>query len=113
VGVDAAADYLALDSHRFPWLTRLGVREADDGSMGIDLELEFRDEGRGRLIVRCGGVRELEFKQPWTTDMRFHSLDITDVRDRQLEGIAYFVVDIEQDWLSFNAASLSTSVNVD
>jgi hypothetical protein len=73
----------------------------------VDLELEFRDERSGRLVISCEDVRNLVFKQPWTTDMRLHSLDVTDVRSRQMEGIAYSVTDVEQEWLSFTAATFS------
>jgi hypothetical protein len=70
----------------------------------------FRDEGTGRLIVACTGVRNLRFTQPWTSDMKLHWLSVTDVRDRQLEGIGFEVVDFERDWLSFTAATFTAEV---
>jgi hypothetical protein len=103
------ADYSALEPRRFPWLSRLAMHEEPDAA-GLVLELEFRDERTGRLIVRCEGVRELEFKQPWTTDMRLHALHVTDFQTRQLEGIAYAVADIEEECLSFKSASFTASV---
>jgi hypothetical protein len=109
--VNAVADYLALEPRRYPWLTRLAIDEAPDVSTGLALELEFRDDAAGRLMVRCEGVRELVFKQPWTTDMRLHGLHVTDVRDRQLGGIGYVIADVEEEFLSFKAASLSASAD--
>jgi hypothetical protein len=100
-------DYLALEPRRFSWLERMEVRAAGSG---FDLELEFRDESSGRLVVVCEGVRDLVFKQPWTTDMRLHALEVTDVRSRQMEGVAYSVSDLEQESLSFTAATFSAQV---
>jgi hypothetical protein len=42
--------------------------------------------------------------------MKLHWLSVTDVRDRQLEGIGFEVVDFERDWLSFTAATFTAEV---
>lgn len=95
--------YLALDPIHFPYLRQLTVveREAD---LGVDIELELRFYGaaEGTLLVRCGGVRDLVFRQPFTTDMKLHSLNVHDVSGAQLEDVRFEVRDLEEEWLSFS-----------
>ena len=72
--------------------------------------MAFRAEGAELLTVACAGVRGLTFTQPWTSDMKLHWLDVTDVRDRQMEGIGFEVVDLEREWLSFTTATFTSRV---
>lgn len=94
--------YRALSPRDYPYLERLAIVE-EAGALGPEIALEMRFYGADgkRLLVRCSGVRDLEFKQPWTTDMKLHSLKIADLASAQMEDIRLAVRDLEEEFLSF------------
>jgi hypothetical protein len=100
--------YRSLDPRQYPWLASLALSESEGGR--LDVEMSFRDEGVGRIIVECAGVRAFRFTQPWTSDMKLQWLDVTDIRDRQMEGVGFEVVDFERLWLSFTSATFAARV---
>jgi hypothetical protein len=99
----AVDSYLALSPRELPYLRRLTLTEDDEAVNGPEytLELVFSGGRSEELVVRCEGVRELTFRQPFTTDMRLHSLNVEDLSSSQLEEINFRVMDIEEEWLSF------------
>src|SRR4051794_12225173 len=94
--------YLAMSPREFPYLRRFTLREAErGGSPDIQLELVFRGLEPGSLVVTCAGVQGLVFRQPFTSDMKLHALDVRDASSAQLENIRFEVCDIEEEALSF------------
>jgi len=102
--------YLALSPRDFPHLRSLLLVEQDSGD-GPELvvELTFVGSGSESLVVRCAGVRDLVFRQPFTSDMRLNALDVDDVRHAQLETIGFEVRDIEQEHLSFKSRTFDVA----
>jgi hypothetical protein len=94
--------YLALSPRDFPNVEALSLFEIDrDEGLEIDLEMTFRGASNERLVVRCAGVRDLAFRQPFTSDMKLHSLDVRDVSGAQMELISFEVCDLEREAISF------------
>ena len=104
--IDTAKRYLALAPRDFPYLRRLTVVEQGLDESTIELELCFCGASERCLIVRCTGVRDLAFRQPFTTDMKLHSLEVQDLASAQLEGISFEVHDLEQESLSFKCRTV-------
>lgn len=95
-------EYEALPIGDFPLLRHLSVRAAEDeDGIEISLEMSFHGAGAGSLVVRCSGIRDLVFRQPWTSDLKLHRLMVDDVSESQWEGVAFKVRDLEEECLSF------------
>jgi len=110
--VSRAVDrYLELTPGDFPYLRRLAIVERV-GKVGvdIDIEMEFYGDRERCLVVRCSGVRNLVFRQPFTTDMKLHSLHVDDVSSRQLEDIQFRVRDLEEECLSFSCRTFDAEL---
>ena len=94
--------YLALSPIQFPQLRRLTIYEFEEElGPSTSLEMIFYGEADHFLTVRCSGVRDLVFQQPWTSNMLLHALQVTDISARQLEGIRFEVRDVEGQCISF------------
>jgi hypothetical protein len=107
----AVERYWALAPGDYPLLDRLTVRGVEErGGEAVELELVFAGKGDGRLVVRCSGVRKLEFVQPWTSNMLVGSLRVTDISDRQWERIWFEVRDEEEECVSFICETFDAEV---
>jgi hypothetical protein len=95
--------YWALAPREFPNLRRLTLSEGEsvDGVAEVGLEMRFSGAGPEGLVVRCSGVRDFTFRQPFTSDMKLHALDVRDSSDAGLEAIRFEVRDLEEECLSF------------
>ena len=99
--------YLELLPGEYPYLESLAVCEIGGaGGPEIALVMTFYGAGGGRIVVRCAGVRDLVFNQPWTTDMKLHSLEVTDLGSAQIEGVRFAVRDLEEEVLEFKSRTL-------
>ena len=100
----AVERYRALSPAQFPLLRRLTISEFEEElGPSTSLEMIFYGEGDHFLVVRCSGVRDLVFQQPWTSNMMLHALEVTDISARQLEGIRFEVRDVEGQCISFTS----------
>ena len=80
------------------------------GSDGVacTIVLDSRSANESSVSLRFHGVRELEFRQSGFGNM-FVELNIVDIRDRQLEGLNFEVVDEAWQSISFVARTLQVA----
>ncbi|HEY3266218.1 MAG TPA: hypothetical protein VGM37_04780 [Armatimonadota bacterium] len=112
----ALAEYEGLPKHGLHVAEWLAVQEeVTYPEVGFTLSLRIRFMSREpgdprRLHLAFHGVRNLRIAQPEGAMLSGLYLDIRDIRNRQWEGIAFEVVETEEDVIHFICRSFEARI---
>jgi len=111
----ALGQYHSLKPARYSRIQRMELRQTDENDgrgpiAYIDLVLGSEHQEATRLYLSFSGVLNVRLTPPPRMLLSLSLLTISDVRDRQWEGVSYEVKETEHDTLSFLCRDFAASI---